>query len=77
MAAYYEIDIEDKRDIARRLYDEVTTPDERATSHHCSECYLDGLWMGLTRSGWAVDEFKALEDELKDMLDGLIEGEWE
>ena len=68
---------EDKRDIARRLYDELATPDENVASHHCKECYLDGLWMGLTRNGMKPTEFKSLEEELMDLVDGLVEGSWE
>ena len=68
-----KLSTDDKRDIARRLYDEGTTP-----GHECGqECYLDGLWFGLTSGGMTIAEFDALEEELMDMLDGLIEGEWE
>lgn len=67
------LDIEDKRDIARRLYDEGTTPGHE----HCQEAYLDGLWFGLMRGGMDMYEFSQLQEELWEMVDGLIEGEWE
>lgn len=72
-----KLGIEDKKDIARRLYDESSLPDSRVSAFHCRECYLDGLWMGLTRNGMKPEEFLELEEELADMVDGLIEGEWE
>lgn len=68
-----KLNIEDKKDVARRLYDEGITPGHE----QCQEAYLDGLWFGLMRAGMGMEEFEALEDELKDMVDGLIEGEWE
>ena len=66
-------DYEDKLDIARRLYDEGTTPGHEA----CQEAYLDGLWLGFMCSGMKMEEFEALEEEVRDLLDKIIEGELE
>ena len=64
---------EDKRDVARRLYDEGTTP-----GRECGQaCFLDGLWFGLMRAGMDFEEWTKLEDELWGLVDGLIEGSWE
>ena len=68
-----KLDRETKLDIARRLYDEGTRPGHE----HCQEAYLDGLWMGLMRGGMKMEEFVALEEEVRDLLDKIIEGELE
>jgi len=70
--------MENKRDIARRLYDEASLlPEAQVTRWHCRECYLDGLWMGLMAGGMSMKEFALLEEEICELLDGLIEGKWE
>ena len=67
------IDDELKLDIARRLYDEGSTP-----GHGCGqECYLDGLWMGLMLGGMRMAEYEQLEEELRDLMDKIVEGEVE
>lgn len=66
--------MECKRDIARRLYDIGSTlPQERITRGYCQESYLDGLWLGLMLGGMRMREWEALEEEIYDLLDGLIE----
>lgn len=69
---------EDKRDIARRLYDIGSRlPEERITRGYCQESYLDGLWMAFMACGYNLEEFMELQDELYGLLDGLIDGDWE
>lgn len=68
------LDIEIRRDMARRLYAEGTDPSHEGGQ----QAYLDGLWMGLVVcGGMSHDEFELLEANLWDLVDGLIEGTWE
>ena len=66
------LSLEDKKDVARRLYDEGITP-----GHECGqECFMDGLWFGLMCAGMEMEQFAELQHEVYMLLDGLVEGEW-
>lgn len=68
------LELEDKRDICRRVYEEQVKPkDERDGG----TAFLDGLCFGLARAGMKYEEWLDLESELLDMFDGLCKGEWE
>lgn len=69
-----KLELEDKRDICRRVYDEQAKPkDERDGG----SAFMDGLMFGLVCAGMNLAEWQALESELLELLDGLCQGEWE
>ena len=70
-----KLELEEKRDICRRVYDEQVKPkDERDGG----SAFMDGLCFGLICAGnMKYEESLDLESELLEMFDGLCQGEWE
>lgn len=69
-----KLELESKKDICRRMYDEQVKPkDERDGG----ASFMDGLWFGLMCAGMPHMEWEALDAELLEMFDGYCQGEWE
>ena len=68
-----KLELETKKDICRRVYDEQVTPkDERDGG----AAFMDGLWFGLMCAGMSNKEWQSLENELLELFDGYCQGEW-
>lgn len=63
----------DKKDIVLRWYDEASLNGNA----EAARAWLDGVFFVLSLDGMDYVENCKLEDELRDLMDAYIEGEWE
>ena len=63
----------DKKAIVLRWYDEASLNGNA----EAAEAWLDGVFFALGIGGMTIGEAGRLKNELRDLLDSYIDGEWE